>query len=308
MFTFTFIIVDYLSAHRTIQFVHHIIEKTKKEPISFVIVDNSINENNWSTLKTLVDSRNVKSDNIIDGDINGIYITLCKSSANGGYAIGNNEGAKLAKEKYNPDFLIITNNDIICLDEYLDYKKFTILKSKNEKIALMGPSIVGKDGNNQSPQRYISLWERWIRMSLLYPCGHLFGISADDIVSGIKTEKQVYRIMGSFMIFSSDAFFEVKGFDEGTFLFAEESIIAEKLKTRNYLTYYLPDVHMLHDHGATINGRFNAIEKLKQRFRSEIHYYKKYIKVSKAEIIAAKVLFEIFLLKYRLVTSIKRNK
>ncbi len=52
--------------------------------------------------------------------------------------------------------------------------------------------------------------------------------------------------MGAFFLIKYDVFISAGMFDEGTFLFREEEILAIKLLKYKYVNYYNPDVSVIH--------------------------------------------------------------
>ena len=304
------IVLDYKSAENTINYIEHLINKISPgEQVSFVIVDNSVEEKNWERLKSIA----VDCEEKIEGKLTLIYskwkettipVVLCKNAVNGGYAKGNNIGARYAIEYLKADLLVISNNDIEVLDSEISFCKFKHILEDDKSIGCIGPRIVGKDGKDQSPAKYISIYKRWIRMGLLYPLGRVFHCSAEDLMQNANSGV-VYRVMGSFFLITADAFLTCEGFDEGTFLFAEEPILAERLMQNGFKTYYYREIAILHNHGETIGKTHNETKKLKLRFESEVYYYRKYKKTKRFTILVAKVVFLLFLCKYKLVSYLK---
>ena len=107
------------------------------------------------------------------------------------------------------------------------------------------------------------------------------------------------------MFFDFKKFKEIGYFDEKTFLYAEELIIAEKLINKNYLTYYDDNQVLIHEQGGTTKKSFNNLKKLSIMYNSEIYYYKNYLKYSDFRLNLSKALFNLYLLKIKLVTNIK---
>ena len=310
----TLIVLEYMSAERTEIFLDDFANKIKEvAEISYVVVDNSVNCKNSNIIKDCITE---------ECEINTLYsrksyrgkwkdsnieIVFCISDINGGYAKGNNIGVRIANDIFTPEYVIIANNDTVCLDDEFDIKLIDEIFSKDERIGCIGPEIVGLHGEYQSPSRYVSIEDRWMRMMLLYPFGHIFGVTASDIIANPKSGF-VYRVMGSFMIFKTCIFLEVDGFDERTFLFAEECIIAEKLRKIGYSTYYADNIHILHNHGETINTNYKEFERMKIKFKSEMIYYKDYIQEPIYKIWIVKLIFAFFAVKFGIFNRFKKRR
>lgn len=88
----------------------------------------------------------------------------------------------------------------------------------------------------------------------------------------------------------TDDFLAVNGFDPDTFLYAEEVILAERLKQINKQIYFLADVSVVHLGGSsTSNAMQNS--KLKQiLIESNSLYYRRYLQCNKLIIWLYKIL------------------
>lgn len=308
------VVLDYMSSKRTEDFLDAIAKKLDSiDAVSFVVVDNSVNQDNALVILNCLSECHQIELTHCKKTYRGrwkntkIESVFCVCETNGGYASGNNLGMKVAYDVFKPEYAIVSNNDVICLDEKLDINLIDEIFKSQPHIGCLGPEIVGKRGEHQSPAKYINIEDRWIRMMLAYPFGRILGMTANDRIDN-PTSGIVYRIMGSFMIFKTAAFVEVNGFDERTFLFAEESIIAEKLESAGYSTFYTDKIHMLHNHGETINKSYKEIARLRMKFESEMLYYRYYVKESSAKIFLAKILFPLFSIKFSIFNRLKRRE
>ena len=83
-----------------------------------IIVDNSSTDDSYEKLLLLIDSK----------------VDVIRTSHNGGYGSGNNYGVLYAKEKYNPDLIVISNPDVLiqedsvieCMNFLLSHQDATI--------------------------------------------------------------------------------------------------------------------------------------------------------------------------------------
>ena len=69
---------------------------------------------------------------------------------------------------------------------------------------------------------------------------------------------------------------ELGPFDEETFLFYEEDILAIKLKEKGYKTISLNTEHFIHYESQSIGKAFSYYKKLKRLYNSKIYYHTKY--------------------------------
>lgn len=322
------VIIDFNSYGRTITYIEDFINKVLiNNDISFIIVDTSEDNNNYKCFKDELFKKfevnrleNIETNNVdrivqIEkyecSNINKLVdIIHVKSKKNYGFAIANNIGANIAKKMYKIDYILFSNSDIKFCNK-LNLNKMLSYFIKDEKIALIGPKVIGLDNKNQSPCKKLSLWKRWNFNSLIWPLNSIIRIKMlntyDDLID-TNQNCYAYRIIGAFMIFDFNKFEKIGMFDEGTFLYAEELIIAEKLRYNHYKTFYVNDEKLIHEQGGSVKKKFNNYESLKNKFISEIYYYRKYINVNKLRILVSKLLFNIYVYKLKIVYRIRDIK
>lgn len=311
VYLYTVVIIDYKSFDRTIRYINDFLANIKsKDKVNFVIVDNSINSDNFESLKKGLDINNkvldvtneIVNNNVLpEGeakqvlklqyDFSGmsIEIVLIENSKNSGFAKGNNMGASVTQFLFKSPYIIFSNNDII-FEEKLDLDLFENCFNNDKSIALIGPKVVGLDGTAQSPHKKLSFFTRWTREYMSWPITYSIRrlglrkfLSSEDLIH-LNSSSYVYRIIGAFMVFKSDKFFEIGMFDENTFLYCEELIIAERLIRKKLKTYFLNEVKIIHENGGTTKKSISNIKKLKIRFNSEAYYFENYVGVRKINI------------------------
>lgn len=303
-----FVLVEYKNARKTISYIKHLNEKLN-ESAAIAIVDNSFDFENTKEISNafyLVTEKEIGNCKYLQLKYDKLSIFLFKMNSNLGYARGNNFGIKTISEILNPEFLIVSNNDIKIENDYLDLNLFRNIFRQYCDVAVIGPYIVGKDGKNQSPCKKMSFLRRWILPNMIYPLNKLLGDRLfSDIIQNIK-EGYVYRVQGSFMVIDLMAFSTVEGFDNNTFLYSEESILSEKLSTIGKRVFYTNQVKLLHDHDQTIGNFYNLEDKLRLRYESELYYYKKYLHLNSKEELFGNIMFEFYLIKLRLIKRIRK--
>lgn len=319
------VIIDFNSYERTIKYIEDFVDHVLVyNDLSFIIVDTTENKNNYYSLREKLSKRaeinkckeiNITNSSrvleavkysILIGD-KLIEIIHIKSKENYGFAIANNIGANIAKENYTFDYIIFSNSDII-FNKSFDLNRLIKAFRNDRQIALVGPKVIGLDGKDQSPCKQLSLWNRWNFNSLIWPINSVIRIrllnTYDDLVI-LDKDDYVYRIIGAFMIFDFNKFMEIGMFDEGTFLYAEELIIAEKLIKKKYKILYIDGEEIVHEQGGSVNKKFSSYGTLKNKFKSEMYYYKNYRQKSELSIFISKILFKIYLCKLIVIRMIK---
>lgn len=203
-----------------------------------------------------------------------------------GYAKGNNLGVEFLKQTgVNCDYILFSNDDI----EIKSEKILEVLIEKAErddKIAAIGPRVVCIDGAEGSPQReYFSPWHIMGEYFLKSFRGHR-QVTADGKPYAIAPpEGEAYWISGSFMLVKTEWLEKVGRFDERTFLYYEEPILAERFKREGGYFYYTPEVSVLHYEGGSTKKN-----DIKQSFveASRILYYKEYMNVNEMTLLLYK--------------------
>jgi N-acetylglucosaminyl-diphospho-decaprenol L-rhamnosyltransferase len=321
------VVIDFNSYERTLNYIEDFLDTTcSTDEISFVVVDNSTEKQNFNKMLDSIMERGYSigellpiQDAYLINSVDRIYsvvykksikLILAQSKANYGFAKGNNIGAVISKSLFNPDYLIFSNNDINFPKLNFDLNKFIEIFNTDSKTALIGPNIIGLDEVRQSPHKKVGICEKYIVPCLIWPFNSIIAklfkikfLDGNDIID-VCEDCFVYRIIGAFMVFDATKFFEISMFDENTFLYAEELIIAEKLKRLNYKTYFLYSTNLIHEEGYSTKKEFTKLTKLKQMFKSNIYYYEKYVRVNELIIILAKISFGIFCIKKLLANKI----
>jgi GT2 family glycosyltransferase len=250
------VIVSYRSDDLTVRFVREDLSRISV-PYQVVVVDNG--ETGSSALQEKLPE-----------------VTVLVSE-NRGYASACNLGAEWLRDQVHPESVLFCNNDLRFLSDRVVETLCETL-SAHPDVGAIGPCIVGPDGRRQSPEPYRGLWNRYVWMYVLTPF-----LSRDRKTRKFQldyaekaSEGYHYKLMGSFLMVRAEAFFEAGCFDEGTFLYAEEPILSERLSRIGKRCWFCPSVTVLHDHGAVIGSSFKRQETDWMQFRSMAYYYRRY--------------------------------
>jgi GT2 family glycosyltransferase len=280
------IIVDYKSMDKTIKYIKECASSIQGLD-HFVVVDNA-SDVPIEPRKMVVEKKEVY---------------LISSGENGGYAKGNNLGAKTAKEIFNDDYYIFSNNDLKFRDPLILDKLIKPLK-EDENAAVVGPKVIGLSGEEQNPLPDLT----WKQMLF----GHFLSLLPPKGMKKRKTlpkdKGRTTAVVGAFMCAKAEDFWEVEGFDENTFLFCEEMILAKRLETVGKYMYYNDSVEVIHEHGVTVKNTVGIIRSLKADFNSRYYYAKEYCNAGKGWLALSKVNFNIVMALFKLKKSIKGNR
>ena len=270
------VIVNYRSNEMTSRFVREELSKIRI-PYATVIVDNSGSEES---------SRSLEAET-------GVPVIPCQ---NQGFAKGNNVGMAYLTERYDIDYLLFTNNDIHFRSP--DVVESLVAKmDEDPSIGIIGPEIVGLDGRRQSPEPYIPLWDKyvWVYLSTLFLSKEKKASRFRFDYSEQAQEGPHYKLMGSFLLCRRTDLEAVGGFDPETFLYAEETILSERMAAIGKSLYFYPAVTVVHQHGATISSHFSQRAMAREQFKSDAYYYHTYKGVPQWSIRLAGALYSVIL-------------
>jgi GT2 family glycosyltransferase len=207
-------------------------------------------------------------------------IIVIRSDVNGGFAKGNNIGVRAAILD-GCEYIIITNNDVIFCDNCIQLLNDFIHNSP--QTVIVGPRLYKPSGGiyhsiTMQQNSYLEYLGFRIR-------SNFYQLNEENIIEATK----VYAVSGCCFIVRSKEFVEMGAFDEGTFLYNEESILSFQASRSNYKTYFLPSATVIHNHGATtgkqsffINGEF---------LKSGLYYWRKYRKINILKLILMWIVF-----------------
>ena len=277
---------DYVTTSKYINFIKHysLIDNV-------IVVDNCSTDNSYEKLK------------IYESD----KIDVIKSDKNGGYAYGNNYGIRYAKEQYKPDYLIISNPDVFFEENIIEIMKKFI--EENDNIGIVSPTVINNQNSNMPVAwKLPGYWENSFSMIIiLNKFLNKKNYYKEDYFTGEFSVVDV--IPGSFFMIKSDVFYEINLFDEKTFLFGEENILAYKLNKKGYKNIILNNIFYNHEHSASINKSFNTlIAKYNILYNSLKYYNKEYLNTSIFKDIIFFMFFKIGNVEKRIISLIRKNE
>lgn len=244
------IILNYNDSKHTIKLVHEISGYSSLNQI--LIVDNCSTDDSFKNLLLL------KSDKI----------DVIQTESNKGYAVGNNFGAEYALDKWKAETLFFANPDVSFEEKTITVIEKTLFSHEKYAVA----TALVRDGYNvwnlptyAGAVRMLfllafTMHKRYIKNQLLQKAG------AQDV--GV--------VEGSFFAIKASVFKEIKGFDERTFLYMEESILAYELHQRGYKEAVNADVFYIHERSQSISKEFKSKANAFKLFRHSFAVYLKY--------------------------------
>lgn len=262
------VVLNFNQAEYTIECVKTIFTQDYSS-FDVVVVDNASRDEDYAKLQQQLDPR----------------VNLIRNSKNLGFSAGNNVGAGNISGMAMPEFFFFLNSDTVLEDE----NTLSILvkdMQNSPECAASSPLIntfsSGIDVRQQIQVRripnfidvlvaYSPLLKRLPFLNEIYR-HHIYA----DI---IPYESRVYRvetINGAAFIMRQSVYKSINGFDEGTFLYFEELILGEQIKSVKMFCILNAKIIVGHFQGISSGNRGKKInfDMLKYQINSEKYFLK----------------------------------
>lgn len=222
-----------------------------------------------------------------------VYIQ--KTDINGGYAKGNNIGLKYISEKFDEArYILLLNPDIIVKNqETIIALKQTLLE--NEEFSIASCQIIQ---NNEWRSFTDYIWKFPDNKELIF-AGTLIGKALcrkkQNTYEAIKLKNNIVEVdsvSGCFFMVSIDDLEKVGGFDERTFLYFEEAILAKRMRGIGKKIAVLIDQFVYHNHQNKDNELLDTRKKQFHRecfFNSKMVYINNYSNMKKKDIYLSRI-------------------
>lgn len=258
------VILNYNDAVRTMDLAQIVCKYDCLKEI--ILVDNASSDDSVEFMqKYLRKHKNSVSDH---------KIHILPANENGGYAKGNNQGIHYAIEQFDPDYIFVANPDIMVEATVLE--KIIGAFCQNKKYGVIAP--LAKQGYNV--WNLPSFWGIIESLFLVW-----FNLHKRQIKRKLEKQDQnlceVGVVEGSLFGISREAYIQVGGLDEGTFLYCEENILARRLREKHYKVGVMPKIYYDHFHSVSIRKYYKSKAKAFHNFYNSFKYYnEKYLHVN----------------------------
>lgn len=194
-----------------------------------------------------------------------------------GYTRGVNEGIKAS----SGDAVFIINPDIIPTKGGIE--KMTEYIFKKNKVGLLGPQLLNFDGSIQN-----SSFAFYSPLTIVYRRTFLGFLpwAKKELSRFLEVNKDRTKIsetdwlMGSALMTTKKAIYDVGLMDENLFLYMSEVDWAHRFWENGYKVVYFPEAQMYHYHRRGSKGKFDAFDIIKKETRwhisDAIRYFRKY--------------------------------
>lgn len=249
-----------------------------------VIVDNCSTDNSYEKLKTDCDC------------------VVIKSEKNGGYAYGNNYGIKWLENNMPCDYYIVSNPDVEFDENFVN--EITLEMGRDKSIGIM--SGVMYDRNNKPVMTQFgyttSYWKAIIECFYLYRYYQMH--YARNQVDKKRKINIVEVVWGSLFMISAQAYKDIQGFDENTFLYHEENIISERMRKCGYKEAILSNIKYIHMHAVTISKATSRMNRHIMGMKSQYYFQCKYHNLNNFKQNLLKIMIKYSIVELKIINNI----
>lgn len=281
-----FLVLNYNDAKTTIELVDSVKE--------FNVIDHVLVVDNCSTDDSFQVLSKIKSEKV----------EVLSSTYNGGYGAGNNFGIDYLVIKYQPDYIVLANPDIIIEEKTIcEMEKF--LDGHKDYVAV-APFMCNSEGEIQKNTG----WNLPSKIDYVLSMGVLYSIiKKPGIIKNIEKSKRssidVDAISGSLYMMDANAMKKYGMYDENVFLYCEETILGFKFKSVGLKSAILTDCSYIHNHSISISKTYKSeISKRKLLLDSRHYVLKTYYKANRIELCIAHILEKISLFEMYIISKI----
>jgi hypothetical protein len=220
------IVVSYNTKDLTKACIESVMNEGSKLDFEVIVVDNNSKDGSVTELKKLW--RKYKN------------LKLIENKENSGFSKANNQGAREASGKY----ILLLNSDTVV--KRFSFKRFIAFAEKKEDAGVVGARLLNPDGSLQASCFYFPTIKNAIREYWLGQKG-LF----DKYAPKGNKPVEVEALVGAAVLITPKALQKVGLLDERYFMYFEDVDYCRRVWEKGLKVYYLPEVRVLHYHGAS---------------------------------------------------------
>ena len=181
------------------------------------------------------------------------WVTLLPLPVNGGFAFANNRAiAALATAGPLPQAVALVNPDARVRPGALE--AMAALLDREPRAGAVGAQLIHQDGRRQSSAfRFPTLRGEFCRGARTHLFERILGVPQSSVDSEVATE--VPWVTGAAAMLRTEALAETGLFDEGFFLYFEETELMRRLHRAGWTVWHEPAARVVHEGGAATQIR-----------------------------------------------------
>ncbi len=243
------VILNYLNYTDTIECIESVLDMNYNIE-GIVVVDNASTNESYTVLK-----RKYKHNEMVH---------ILKAGKNYGFAKGNNIGIRYARTRLGADYVFVTNNDTVFIEQdYFD----KLYQYTAENIAVMGSRIKLRDGKYQGLSS-VNISYGNLLLQFLIDSFLSFGCSGllVEILEKWKKKPDVQILHGCALLFTPIFFEHYEGFYPNTFLYHEEEILYLMCQKYGLKQRFVKDALIFHKEDCSSEMSFNNNSKVLRKY------------------------------------------
>jgi GT2 family glycosyltransferase len=250
----TVVIITYNTLSLTRECIASVYEKTGKNHFEMIVVDNASTDGSRQVLPHLGYDR----------------YRYVFNSVNKGFSRANNQAARMARGKY----LFFMNSDMVFVNDVVG--ELTAHMQTHAGTGIAGPMFLNPDGSLQvSCRNFPGIW-----FGILKFFPFLKGLAPGHVLDYYQKDREYTRVQSvdtvsaGAMLISRTLFDAMGGFDEFSFMYAEDADICRQVRDRGKKVMFIPGARLIHYGGQS--SRLNSHRAVWSYYLAFYHLYKKY--------------------------------
>jgi N-acetylglucosaminyl-diphospho-decaprenol L-rhamnosyltransferase len=212
-------------------------------------------------------------------------VRLIRNKENVGFARAHNRGIAAS----TGDVVILINPDTVVEEDF--FGKLEAFFEETPKVGIVGPKILEADGELQlSARREISalsgLLGRTSLLTRLFPKNSIVKSQFPAVTEG-SHPSAVDWVSGACLAIRRKTLQEIGPLDERFFMYFEDADLCRRARASGWLVYYLPQVEIIHQTGASSQSKPRAVWLL---HKSAFLYHRKHGAHGPLNVLSAAVL------------------
>ncbi len=233
------VVLNYNDSESVIDYVNRIISYESIEHI--VIVDNKSTDNSYDKMKSVFRDHP--------------KVDLLQTEKNGGYGFGNNRGVEFLVKNYDSEYIAITNPDVFYEEGALrECERFLY---EHNDYCVAAPRMKNIKGNYEMCSWKLPSWIELAAHSSVF-LSRLIPMKYEVFESCENEIEQVDCVSGAMLCINTNLFMKCNMYDEGMFLYYEETLLAIKLRKAGYKSALLCPYSYVHYHSVSISKTFKS--------------------------------------------------
>ena len=238
-------------------------------------------------------------------------VSYLKLPENVGYSRGNNAGLDLLRMCDGIEEVMFCNSDILFTSDIVT-PLLKELQDDNE-IGALSPILYKPDGTIDLSCARLA----YVQSDLIFTFSWLFSslykkrirrkqllLSHPEVIRNNKIE--IDMPSGSCMLFKMSVLNQIDGFDPNTFLYYEEAILYEKLRSIGKRNYVMPSLSCIHTGGVTTGSTKPSYFLKKCNIDSLLYYMTKYMDASSVALLYIRFTGALSLCLLKILITMKR--